>query len=82
MIRDRISAVEPNEAIVKSRESGLEPSCDSPTDFALEESFGAALNACLLGVGRFGRSARFVCLKRRMNRCPVALHRYFLPSFF
>jgi hypothetical protein len=35
-----MSAVENNEAIVKSRKSGLELSSYVPTDFELAESFG------------------------------------------
>lgn len=40
MITNRISAVENNEAIVKSRKSGLELSSYVPTDFEFAESLG------------------------------------------
>jgi hypothetical protein len=40
MIGNRISAVEHNEPVVKSKESGLKSSCDAPTDFSFTESFG------------------------------------------
>ena len=40
MTRNSMSAVENNEAIVKSRKSGLELSSYVPTDFEFAESFG------------------------------------------
>jgi hypothetical protein len=46
MIGNRMSAVEPNEVVVKSKESGLKSSCDVATDFAISESFGGG-SECL-----------------------------------
>jgi len=40
MSENTISAVEHNEAVVKSKESGMQSSCDVPTDFAFSESLG------------------------------------------
>jgi hypothetical protein len=44
--RKQESAVEHNEAVVKSKEGGLKSSCDLPTDFAFAESFGGS-SECL-----------------------------------
>jgi hypothetical protein len=41
MIRNKTSAAEHNEVLVKSAENGPKLSCGVPTDFAFAESFGS-----------------------------------------